>query len=31
MAKNKDVRVTITLECTNCAQNNEFLKFIKHI
>ena len=23
MAKNKDVRVTITLECTNCAQNNE--------
>nr|YP_010613812.1 ribosomal protein L33 [Andreaea regularis]WAS08557.1 ribosomal protein L33 [Andreaea regularis] len=23
MAKNKDVRVTITLECTNCAQNSE--------
>nr|YP_009116169.1 ribosomal protein L33 [Orthotrichum rogeri]YP_009136229.1 ribosomal protein L33 [Orthotrichum obtusifolium]YP_009629003.1 ribosomal protein L33 [Lewinskya incana]YP_009645920.1 ribosomal protein L33 [Stoneobryum bunyaense]YP_009646002.1 ribosomal protein L33 [Ulota bruchii]YP_010188914.1 ribosomal protein L33 [Orthotrichum stellatum]YP_010189075.1 ribosomal protein L33 [Ulota hutchinsiae]AJD22483.1 ribosomal protein L33 [Orthotrichum rogeri]AKC99481.1 ribosomal protein L33 [Orthotrichum len=23
MAKNKDVRVTITLECINCAQNNE--------
>lgn len=21
MAKNKDVRVTITLECTNCPQN----------
>lgn len=22
MAKNKDVRVTVTLECTNCAVNN---------
>jgi large subunit ribosomal protein L33 len=22
MAKNKDVRLTITLECTNCSQNN---------
>jgi large subunit ribosomal protein L33 len=21
MAKSKDVRITITLECTNCAQN----------
>ena len=28
MAKNKDVRVTITLECTNCAQNNEKKKLV---
>nr|AND48470.1 ribosomal protein L33 [Flatbergium sericeum] len=23
MAKNKDVRITITLECTDCAQDGE--------
>nr|AND48310.1 ribosomal protein L33 [Eosphagnum rigescens] len=23
MAKNKDVRITITLECTDCAQDSE--------
>ncbi len=22
MAKNKEIRITITLECTSCAQNN---------
>nr|BAG50146.1 ribosomal protein L33 [Takakia lepidozioides]BAG50153.1 ribosomal protein L33 [Takakia lepidozioides]BDD17426.1 ribosomal protein L33 [Takakia lepidozioides] len=26
MAKNRDVRVTITLECTSCAQNGEKIK-----